>query len=171
MPETLILVGRIAGAFGVKGEVRVTTYTENPLSILSYGQLLRENGEPALTLHAGRAQGGGVICRAKEIATKEDADRLRGLKLFIDRAALPPPDEDEFYITDLVGLEAFTPEGESLGRVRAVQDFGAGDLIEIEGGRGRPSFYLPFTRDCVPDVDIPGGRLTVVRPVEVDEKD
>lgn len=171
MPEKLILVGRIAGAFGVKGEVRVTTYTENPLSILNYRQLYRVNGEAALTLHSGRSFKGGVICRAKEIATKEEADKLRGLTLYVDRAALPTPEEDEFYITDLVGLEAFTPEGVSLGRVKAVQDFGAGDLIEIEGNRGRPGFYLPFTRECVPDLDIPGGRLTVVRPVEIDDKD
>lgn len=171
MPDKLILVGRVAGAFGVKGEMRVSTYTENPLAILNYRSLKREDGEPAITLVSGRSAKGGVIARAKEVETKEQADKLRGLKLFIDRSALPPPDEDEFYLTDLIGLEVATPDGAVLGRVKAVQDFGAGDVIEIDAGRGGAGFYLPFTRECVPDVDIAGGRLTAVRPAEVDEKD
>ena len=171
MPEKLILVGRIAGAFGVKGEVRVTTYTENPLAILNYRHLKREGGEPAITLVSGRSAKGGVIARAKEVETKEQADKLRGLKLFVDRSALPPPDEDEFYLTDLIGLDAVAPDGTVIGKVKAVQDFGAGDILEIEQERGRAGFYLPFTLECVPDVDIAGGRLTAVRPTEVDEKD
>ena len=171
MPDKLILVGRVAGAFGVKGEVRVSTYTESPVAILNYRALLNENGEPAITLVSGRSTNGGVIARAKEVETKEQADRLRGLKLFVERSALPPADEDEYYLTDLIGMEAVAPDGTSLGRVKAVQDFGAGDLLEIDAGRGRPGFYLPFTRECVPDVDIAGGRLTAVRPAEVDEKD
>jgi 16S rRNA processing protein RimM len=167
----LILVGRVAGGFGVKGEVRVTTYTDNPLSILNYRTLKREDGSPALTLLSGRAVKDAVIARAKEIASKEDADRLRGLRLFIDRDALPPPEEDEFYLADLIGLDAVSPEGDALGKVKAVQDFGAGDILEIDPGRGGRTWYLPFTRECVPDLDIQAGRLTAVRPVEVEVKE
>ena len=166
MSDKLIQVGRVAGAFGVKGEVRVSTFTENPLAVLNYRTLLSEDGQPALTLLSGRSFNGGVIARAKEIETKEQADRMRGLKLFVARAALPPPEEDEFYLADLIGAEAYTPDGTLLGKVKTVQDFGAGDLLEIEPGAGRASWYLPFTRECVPDVDLAAGRLTAVRPPE-----
>jgi 16S rRNA processing protein RimM len=171
MADKLILVARVAGAFGVKGEVRISTYTENPLAVLNYRSLLREDGQPALTLLSGRSFKGGVIARAKEIDTKEQADRLRGLKLFIERAALPPPDEDEFYLADLIGVQAVAPDGAALGTVKALQDFGAGDLLEIDPGPGRPSWYLPFTRECVPDIDLAAGRLTAVRPPETADRD
>jgi len=165
----LILVGRVAGAFGVRGEVRVTAYTEEPLALLRYGPLLREDGSPGLTLTGGREAKGGLIGRAREVDTKEQADALRGLRLFVPRAALPEPEADEFYLADLIGLAARTPEGEPLGRVKAVHDFGAGDILEIDPGQGRPTWYLPFTRDTAPEVRIAEGRLTVVRPAEVEE--
>jgi len=166
MPGNLIQVARVAGAFGVKGEVRISTYTESPLAVLNYRTLVREDGQPGLTLLSGRSFKGGVIARAREIETKEQADRLRGVKLFVERALLPPAEEDEFYLADLIGAEAFTPDGTRLGAVKAVQDFGAGDLLEIDPGPGRPSWYLPFTRECVPDVDLEHGRLIAVRPPE-----
>jgi 16S rRNA processing protein RimM len=162
----LILVGRVAGAFGVRGEVRVTAYTEEPLALLRYGPLLREDGSPGLTLTGGREAKGTVIGRAREIATKEEADALRGLRLFVRRDALPEPEEDEFYLADLIGMAAATPEGEALGRVKAVHDFGAGDILEIDPGEGRPTWYLPFTREAVPEVRLADGRLVAVRPVE-----
>jgi 16S rRNA processing protein RimM len=171
MTDKLILVGRVAGGFGVKGEVRVTTYTEDPLSILKYRELKREDGSAALTLISGRAVKDAVIARAKEIASKEDADRLRGLRLFVDRDALPPPDEDEFYLADLIGVEAVSPDGAVLGKVKAVQDFGAGDILEIDPGAGGRTWYLPFTRECVPDLDLAAGRLVAVRPDEVEAKE
>ena len=165
----LILVGRVAGAFGVKGEVRVTAYTSDPKALLGYRDLKRADGSPGLTLLSGRVQKGDVVGRAKEIATKEEADALRGLLLHVPRESLPEPDEDEFYLADLIGLSAVTPEGETLGKVRAVQDFGAGDILEIEPARGGASWYLPFTRECVPEVDIAGGRIIAVRPAEVQD--
>ena len=167
MQDKLIQVARVAGAFGVKGEVRVTTFTENPLAVLNYRDLKREDGAHALHLLSGRSFKGGIIARAREIETKEQADKLRGLKLFVDRAVLPPPEEDEFYLADLVGMTAVTPDGTVLGKVKAVQDFGAGDLLEIEPTVGRVSWYLPFTRECVPDVDLAANQLTAVRPSEV----
>ncbi len=95
MTDKLVLVGRVAGAFGVKGEVRINAYTEAPLSLLQYRGLKREDGSPALTLLSGRAAKADFIGKAQEITTKEEADALRGLRLFVARADLPPPDEDE----------------------------------------------------------------------------
>jgi 16S rRNA processing protein RimM len=170
MTQKLVLVGRVAGAFGVKGEVRLTAYTGRPEALLAYRELLQKDGSPGLTLLSGRAQKGDLVARAKEVATKEEADALRGLLLHVPREALPEPDEDEYYLTDLIGMAAVTPEGETVGRVKAVQDFGAGDILEIDPGRGQ-TWYLPFTRECAPEVDIAGGKVTVVRPAETSERD
>lgn len=167
----LILVGQVAGGFGVKGEVRVTAYTAEPITLLSYGVLLRADGSTGLTLTAGRAEKSAVVGRAKEITTKEQADALRGLKLYIPRDRLPEPDEDEFYLTDLVGLEARDPEGLVLGTVKSVQNFGADDMLEIAPATGGPTWYLPFTKDAVPELHIAEGWLLAVRPNEIGERE
>ncbi len=161
MPETLILVGRVAGAFGVKGEVRITAYTEDPTALTRYRDLKRQDGSPAVTLLSGRAQKGAVIGRAKEIATREEAEALRGLELYVPRALLPDPDEDEYYFTDLIGLAAVDLDGSPVGRIKSVQNFGAGDLLEIEPESG-PSWWHPFTREAVPEVRIAEGVVVVV---------
>ena len=167
----LVLVGQVAGGFGVKGEVRVTAYTADPMTLLDYRDLLRADGSPGLTLLSARPDKNGVVGRAKEIATKEQADALRGLKLFVPRARLPEPEEDEFYLTDLIGLEARDPADVVLGRVKSVQNFGASDMLEIAPAAGGPTWYLPFTRDAVPDLHIADGWLRAVRPNEVDERE
>lgn len=164
----LVLVGRVSGSFGVRGEVRISAYTEAPDALLRFKKLLNKDGAPALTLLSGRVAKDGVIARTSEITVKEAADALRGLELYVPREALPEPDEDEFYLTDLIGLTALTPEGEALGKVKAVHNFGAGDILEIAPQAGA-SFYLPFTRDTVPELRIAEGRLIVVRPIEVGE--
>jgi 16S rRNA processing protein RimM len=165
LAERLILVGRVAGAFGVKGEVRITAYTDDPAALVSYRELLREDGSPGLTLTAGRPHKGALVGRAKEIATREEAEALRGLQLYVPRAALPALDEDEFYLADLIGLRAVGPDGVELGRVKNVQNFGAGDLLEIAPETG-PTWWLPFTRDAVPEVRIADGVVVAVRPAE-----
>jgi 16S rRNA processing protein RimM len=162
----LLLVARVAGAFGVRGDLRLTTFTEDPMAVAGYG-LLRKDGSPGLTLSQVRPAKGGVLCRAKEVATREEAEALRGLQLFVDRADLPPPEEDEFYLADLIGLAVETPDGEALGTVKTVQDFGAGDLLEIQPP-GAASWWLPFTRDAVPEVRIADGKVIAVRPPEVE---
>ena len=162
----LVLVGRVSGAFGVRGEVRITAYTEDPLSLVRFKRLLREDGTPALTLQGGRVAKDGVITRCPEIATKEAADAMRGLRLFVPREALPAPEEDEFYLTDLIGLAAATPEGEGLGTVKAVQNFGAGDILELDPGGGRATTFIPFTREAVPEVLVGEGRIVVVPPAD-----
>ena len=167
----LILVGHVAGAFGVKGEVRITAYTADPMALVAYGPLLRADGSHALTLGQARATKDGLVARVKEVATKEQADALRNLKLHVPREVLPEPDEDEFYLTDLVGLQARDASGETLGTVRAVQNFGADDVLEIAPAAGGPTWYLPFTRTAVPELRLTEGWLLAVRPVEIGERE
>ena len=167
MTERLILVGRVAGAFGVKGEVRITSYTDDPTALLRYRDLRREDGTPGLTLTAGRQQKGAFVGRAKEIATREEAEALRGLQLYVPRDILPPPDEDEFYLADLIDLAAVDPDGAEIGRIKSVQNFGAGDLLEIAPPSG-PTWWLPFTKEAVPEVRIADGVVVAVRPAEDD---
>jgi 16S rRNA processing protein RimM len=164
----LIQVGRVAGAFGVRGEVRITSFTADPVALVDYKDLKREDGSAGLTLTSGRAVKGGVIVRAKEVETREQAEALRGLKLYISRDRLPDPEEDEFYVTDLIGLKVETAQGEALGSVKAVQDFGAGDLLEIAPLEGGATWYLPFTREAVPEVRIADGVVVAVKPDEVE---
>ncbi len=168
MNDELILVGRVAGAFGVRGEVRITSFTAEPLALVDYRTLLREDGSPGLTLAGGRVAKGSVVARAREVETRDQAEALRGLRLYIRRDSLPPPeDEDEFYVADLVGLSVVSPDGASLGRVRSVRDFGAGDLLEIEPPVGE-SWWLPFTREAGPEVSIARRRVVGVRPAETE---
>lgn len=167
----LILVGQVAGGFGVRGEVRVTAFTADPLALKAYGPLLRADGSLGLTLTTARAAKGAVIGRAKEIETREQADALRGLKLFVPRARFPEPDEDEVYVTDLIGLEARDPAGRVLGRIRAVQNFGASDMLEITPAEGGQTWYLPFTLEATPELHIADGWILAVRPTEVGERE
>ena len=167
-PNRLVLVAKVAGAFGVRGEVRIRAYTDNPLALLNYRELRRADGTPGLTLVAGRSFKDGLIARAREIATKEEADAMKGLDLFAPRSAMPEVDEDEeYYLADLIGLAAVSPDGEVLGTVRGVPNFGAGDLLEIAPPRGQ-TWLVAFTREAVPEIDIAGGRVVVVRPAESD---
>lgn len=167
MPDRLILVGRIAGAFGVRGEVRVTSFTSDPMALAGFRDLRRADGSAAPVLTGARPVKGGLVARAAGVETREQAEALRGLRLHVPREALPAPDEDEFYLADLVGLRVETPDGRVLGAVRGVQDFGAGDLLEVKP-EGAPSFWLPFTREAVPEVDIAGGRILAIPPAETE---
>ena len=167
MADRLILVGRIAGAFGVRGDLRVTSFTADPMALAGFRDLRRADGSPAPALTGARPVKGGLVARAAGVETREQAEALRGLKLHVLREALPAPEEDEFYLTDLVGLKVETPEGKVLGAVRGVQDFGAGDLLEVKP-EGAPSFWLPFTREAVPEVDVLGGRIVAVPPTETE---
>lgn len=167
----LIEVGRIAGGFGVRGEVRITAFTEDPLALAGYGELLRQDGSPLLSIKTARAVKGAIIARCSGIDTRDQADALRGVKLFVPRDRLPEPDEDEFYLTDLIGLQARDASGAVLGAIKAVPNYGAGDLLEIDPGQGRPTWYLPFTREAAPEVRVSEGYVLVVRPAEVSEKD
>ena len=166
--QKLILVGHVSGGFGVRGEVRIHTYTADPMALTAYGPLLRADGTVALTVVSARPGKDGVVARVKEIATKEQADALRNLKLHVPRDRLPEPDEDEFYLADLIGLECRDPADAVIGTVKAVQNFGADDILEIAPAHGGPTWYLPFTREAAPDIRIAEGWLRVVRPNEVE---
>lgn len=163
----LILIGRVAGPFGVRGELRITTYSADPLSLLTYRQLKREDGTPGLTLTAGRAAKGGIVARAKEVETRDEAEAIRGLRLYIARDVLSPTDDDEFYLADLIGLEVRDLAGAVVGKVRTVENFGAGDLVEIAPTAGGPTFWLPFTREAVPEVRISEGWIAIDPPPDV----
>ena len=167
-PERLILVAQAAGAFGVLGEVRLTAHTADPASLLAYGSLLREDGSPGLTLTSGRVAKGAVIARAKEVETREEAQALRGLRLYVARGVLPETEDDEFYFADLIGLKALSPAGDPIGAVKSVMNFGAGDLMEIDPLDGGPSWWAPFTLEAVPEVRLADGVVVVVRPEETE---
>jgi len=162
----LIEIARVAGSFGVRGEVRVTAYSDDPLALKKYGPLKKQDGSTALTLTSARLHKAGLVVRAAEVETKEQADAMRGLRLFVERSALPKPAEDEFYLADLIGMQAREGSGAVLGVVKAVQDFGAGDILEIAPATGA-TWYLPFTREAVPEVHVGDGWLLAVRPDEV----
>jgi 16S rRNA processing protein RimM len=167
----MILVGQVGGAFGVKGEVRITAFTADAMTLMDYQPLLKADGTPALTLLSARPDKAGMVARVKEIATKEEADAARGQKLFIPRERLPEPEEDEFYLTDLVGMEARELDDTAVGTVKSVQNFGASDMLEIAPREGGPTWYLPFTREAAPELHLKDGWLRIVRPTEVDERD
>jgi 16S rRNA processing protein RimM len=166
-PDRLVLVARVSGAFGVRGELRLASFTEEPMTLVRLKALRRADGSAGLTLSSGRPHKGGLVARAAEVADKDQADALRGLELYAPRSALPAPAEDEFYLTDLIGLEAVDPDGAPVGRIRAVPNFGAGDLLEIEPAGGGQSWLVAFTAENVPQVDVAGGRIVVIRPAEV----
>lgn len=160
-----ICLGAFAGAHGVKGDVLIKAFTETPKNIAAYGPVETEDGKRSFTVQVLRDHKPGiVIVRAPEIASREDAAALKGVRLYVDRTALPAPDEDEFYLDDLIGLRAADETGADAGHVVAVHNFGAGDLIElgdIPGVAG--ARIIAFTKDAVPGVDLPGGRITITR--------
>jgi 16S rRNA processing protein RimM len=155
-----VIVAQIAGAFGVRGEVKVRPFTEDPEACLSYGPLRGPDGTVLLTPRDWRPQGDVWVVRTAETRTREDWERLRGTDLWVPRSALPPPDdEDEVYVRDLIGCEVVLPDGQLLGRVNAVQDFGAGDVVEVALSGQERRVWLPFTRACFPSLDIPARRV------------
>jgi 16S rRNA processing protein RimM len=158
----------VAGGFGVKGEMRISTFTAEPLALARYKTLLREDGSAGLTVLSARAVKDAVIAKVSGIDSKEAADALRGLRLFVPREALPEPDEDEFYLIDLIGLSVVSVTGEALGRIKEVPNFGSGDLLEIQPVRGGATWYLPFTREAVPEVRLAEGVVVADPPGEIE---
>jgi 16S rRNA processing protein RimM len=162
-----ICVARIGAAHGVRGEVKLWTFTEDPLAVKHYGPLATKDGARQFEVTHAREAKGHLVATLKGIATREDAERLNGLELYIAREKLPATDEDEYYHADLIGLAAVTPANEPLGRVIAIHNFGAGDIIEIAPLSGA-TMLLPFTNAVVPSVDLAGGRVVVELPEEID---
>lgn len=163
-----ICVGAIAGSFGVKGELRLKSFCTLPEDIAAYGPLYSEDGARSFTVQLTRAVTGGLGARLSGVATKEEADALKGVTLWADRDRLPSLPDDEFYHSDLIGLEVFDTGGVALGKVRAVQNFGAGDILEIYAPGRRTTLMLPFTRAVVPTVDLKAGRIIADPPEEAE---
>ena len=151
--DRLIVVGKIAGAFGVKGEVRVQSFTEEPDDLFEYGPLVNADGEVVLTPVRSRPLNDGYGVIAEEKLQREDWEAMRGVLLHVYRDQLPEPDEDEIYVEDLIGMAVEHVDGRVLGVVSGANNFGAGDLIEVKPASG-PSFLLPFTLAVVPEVDV-----------------
>ena len=165
MTEPRVLLGVVVGAHGIAGEVRVKAHTAEPAALKRYGVLLTEDGR-ALRVKALRETKDQAIVRFEGIDDRNAAEALKGASLYVPRDALPEPGEGEYYHADLVGLAVEDEAGNALGRVRAVHNFGASDVIEIEGAAGATRF-LPFTDEIVPTVDIGKGRMVVRPPEEV----
>ncbi len=162
-----ILLGIIGAAHGVKGEVRIKSYTADPTDIGAYGPLTAPDGR-RFEILAARMAKDVVVARLKGVGDRNMAETLNGVELFVDRSLLPPPeDEDEFLHADLIGLRAETAEGLLIGKVGAIHNFGGGDTVEIQQQRG-PSLLVPFTKKAVPTVDLAGGRIIVELPAETE---
>ena len=165
-----ICVARIGAAHGVRGAVKLWTFTEDPLAVKAYGPLLTKDGARQFELTSAREAKGHLVATLKGVATREEAERLNGIELYIAREKLPDTDEDEYYHADLIGLAAVNAAGEPLGRVVAIHNFGAGDIIEIAPPSG-PTMLLPFTNAVVPSVDLASGRVVIELPAEIEGDD
>ena len=163
--EGQVCLGAFAGAHGVKGAVKVKTFTETPDAVGSYGPVTTEDGARTLTLNVVRLlKGDFVLATAPEISSREDAESLKGHRFYVARDKLPPLEEDEFYLDDLIGLRAEDETGAPSGQVRAVHNFGAGDLIELHAIPGVKGVRLaPFTKENFPRIDFADGRIVVLK--------
>ena len=166
-----VLLGQIAGAHGIRGDVLIRTYTGAPEDIAGYGVLSNEAGDVSFAIKVRSVTDKGVIARIAGVTDRGAADALNGTRLYIERDRLPATDANEYYRTDLIGLSAVSPAGELIGEVVAVENYGAGDLIEIRRSGSGETELVPFTDAFVPTVDIAASRITVVMPVAGDAED
>jgi 16S rRNA processing protein RimM len=162
-----ICVARIGAAHGVRGAVKLWTFTEDPLAVQSYGPLMTKDGARQFEIADVREAKDHLVAIFKGVATRNDAEKLNGIELYIPREKLPATDDDEYYHADLIGLAAVNAASEPLGRIVAIHNFGAGDIIEIAPPKG-PTMLLPFTNAVVPTVDLAGGRVVIELPQEIE---
>ena len=165
-----ICVARIGAAHGVRGAVKLWTFTEDPLAVKAYGPLTTRDGARQFEVTHVREAKDHLVATFKGVASREDAERLNGIELYIAREKLPETDDDEYYHADLIGLAAVNAANEPLGRVVAIHNFGAGDIIEIAPPHGS-TMLLPFTNAVVPTVDLKGGRVVIELPQEIEGDD
>lgn len=165
-----ICVARIGAAHGVRGAVKLWPFTEDPLAVMDYGPLTTKDGARQFEVTHARPAKDHLVATLKGVATREDAERLNGIELYVAREKLPATDEDEYYHADLIGLAAVNAANEPIGRVLAIHNFGAGDIIEIAPASG-PTLLLPFTNAVVPTVDLAGGRVVIELPQEIEGDD
>jgi 16S rRNA processing protein RimM len=164
-----LLMGRIGAAHGIKGEVRIVSFTAEPLALLDYGPLATNKPGLVIEIETARATTNVLVARIKGIGDRTAAEKLNGVELFVDRDRLPPPDDDDdFYHADLIGLDARLTDGTVIGQVTAIPNFGASDLIEVRDPRSGDTFLYPFTRAVVPEIRIAEGYLVIEVPVDAD---
>ena len=164
MSEARVCVGAIAGSYGVRGELRIKSFCAVPQDIESYSPLTSEDGSATFHLALIRPIKNGFAARIAEVATKEDADALKGTQLFADRDQLPGLPDDEYYHTDLIGLAVVDTGGTALGTVKSVLNHGATDLLEVQQPGGSATILLPFTRAIIPTVDLATRRIVADPP-------
>lgn len=164
MSDSRVCVGAIAGAFGVRGDVRLKSFCSVPEDVAGYGPLTSEDGTRKFEVTLTGQTKNALTARLSGVRSKEEADRLKGVRLFAPRDALPSLPDDEFYHADLIGLVAVDAGGAELGRIKAVLNHGASDLLEIYGPGLKSTVLVPFTRDIVPTVDLAGGRVVIDPP-------
>jgi 16S rRNA processing protein RimM len=164
-----VCVARIGAAHGVRGAVRLWTFTEDPLAVKDYGPLMTKDGTRQFEVTHAREAKDHLVVTLKGVASRDDAERLNGLELYVPRDRLPDTDDGEYYHTDLIGLAAVTTTEQPLGKVIAIHNFGAGDIIEIAPPQGA-TMLLPFTNAVVPTVDLEGGRVVIDLPKEIDDE-
>lgn len=168
--DTLICVAKIGAAHGVRGEVKLWPFTEDPLAVLEYGPLSTKDGARQFEVLHARVAKDHLVATLKDVATRNDAERINGVELYISRDQLPDTDDGEYYHADLIGLRAIDSTGAQIGKVSAIHNFGAGDIIEIAANAG-PSLLLPFTNAVVPTVDLAAGHVVIERPNEIEGED
>ena len=162
-------VAVVAGAHGLRGALRLRCFTERPEDVATYGPVFARSGERLFELEVIGATRGGVLAQADGIGDRDTAEALRGTELFVPRSALPELPPDEFYYSDLEGMEALRPDGSRFGVVHGVENFGAGDLIEVRADDGQ-RVSVPFTRQTVPTIDLERRRLVVQPPEELEAR-
>lgn len=167
----MILMGRVGAAHGIRGEVRLQSFTADPAAILDFSPLATDRDGLTVTLISVRPHKNMLVAKIEGVTDRNGAEALNGVELFAPRDALPAEaEEDEFYHADLIGLTARTPDGAELGMLTAIHDFGAGDILEIVPSRGK-ALMVPFTRAAVPAIDFDAGSVTIILPEEVDGGD
>jgi 16S rRNA processing protein RimM len=167
--DARVCLGAIAGAHGVRGLVKIKSFTQDPADLTAYGPLGDEAGQRHFEIAVTGEAKGLLVARIAGVADREAAQALRGVRLYVPRAALPEPEEEEFYQADLIGLAVEDPDGRPLGRVAAVENYGAGDYLEIARSEGAP-LLVPFTKTAVPLVDLEGGCVVVDPPEEIEAR-
>lgn len=155
-----VLLGEISGVHGIRGDILVRTYTATPEAIASYGPLTDATGSKTFALTIARVTDKGVVARIQGISDRTAAEVLRGTKLFVERERLPEAEAAEYYHADLIGLRAIAEDGAHLGEIVAVQNFGAGDLLELKPLAGSSEF-IPFEDQWVPHVDLANGTIVI----------
>ena len=160
-----ICVAQIGAAHGVRGEVRLRSFTEDPMAVIAYGPLESEDGTRHFEIEALRPAKDHFVARLAGIGDRDAAERLTNVRLYVSRDRLPPLEDDgTFYHADLVGLTAVSPGGAALGTVTAIHNFGAGDIIEIKPAGGGEPLMVPFTAAAAPEINIDSGRIVIVHP-------